>query len=108
MDIPDYEDVDIEIKTASKFQLNFASIVFPFSVGEKNVVGGISYRRIYDFTQKTTVTLTGTYDELSYEDDYTGGINAITPAIGVQINESISAGAALNILTGEQDYQVYY
>ena len=49
IDIP---DVDVDIETSSKFQLNFASIVFPFSVSEKNVVGGIAFRRFFDFSNK--------------------------------------------------------
>ncbi len=38
--------------SASSFQLNFASLVFPFSVGKTNIVGGVAYRRVLDFTNE--------------------------------------------------------
>ncbi|HGY55073.1 MAG TPA: hypothetical protein ENK44_05185 [Caldithrix abyssi] len=89
---PDAPDVEY----ASKFNLNFASFVFPFSVGRFNVVGGVAYRTIYDFNQEITVKWE-TGDVVSSSE---GGVNAISPAIGFQLNDMMSFGATLNIYTG--------
>jgi len=103
-----YSELNPETKIGSKFQLNFASFVFPFSSGEMNMVGGIAYRRLYDFTKNWTVTIDedmgGSNLFLENITDNSGGINAISPAFSVQFNEMISAGVTLNILMGSTDY----
>jgi len=99
---PDYSDIDLNVETGSKFQLNFASIVVPFSAGNINIVGGVAYRRVYDFTSDFTITASDADFEIKNENS--GGVDAITPAIGVQINEMISVGAAFNIFVGSTDY----
>ncbi len=40
-----------------------------------------------------------------YETDNKGGVDAISPAVGFQLNEMISLGATLNILMGSTDYK---
>jgi hypothetical protein len=119
-------DPEAEISTKSKFQLNFASIVFPFSVSEKNVVGGIAFRRFFDFSNKWTITSSASVNTNQYyaplgqtvningdfetedEIELSGGINAITPAIGFQFSEIFSVGVAFNILTGSQEETYSY
>jgi len=101
----DYEFADISVARSSKFQINFASFVVPFSVGDYNVVGGVALRRLMDFTEKQTFTANILGDEQEFYTDYSGGINAITPAVGVQLNDMLSFGAGLNILTGTLDYE---
>lgn len=98
----DFQTVDYEIERSSSFKLNFASFVIPFSAGDYNIVGGVAYRNIYDFTQVNENTITysaGSTDE--WTDDEDGGINAITPAIAFQLSDIISFGAAMNILMGD-------
>lgn len=101
---PDY-DFDVNVETGSKFQLNFASLALPFSVGQYNVVGGVAYRRVFDFTQDVTIKLEEMGFSVESITDNSGGIDAISPAIGFQLNESISFGAAVNIYTGSTDYK---
>ncbi len=109
---PDYSDPDVTIDqtSGSKFQLNFASLAIPFNAGNLNVVGGVAYRRVYDFTMKNTFTIGAPI--LNYqgelEMDNTGGVDAITPALGIQFNEMISAGVAANIFMGSTDYKESY
>ncbi|KAA3617448.1 MAG: hypothetical protein D8M58_02255 [Calditrichaeota bacterium] len=100
------ESWDIDVK--SKFQLNFLSFVVPFNVGEFNIVGGIALRRMYDFSGEITQTIKGDGISASFfdniiKDNVDGGINSIAPAIGVQLNEMISVGATINILTGVEE-----
>ena len=101
----DYQDINFDITTGSSFQLNFASLVFPFSVGDLNVVGGIAYRRVLDFTQDFEINAELSGFEQMIKTENSGGIDAISPAIGVQLNEMISAGATVNIMTGSTDYK---
>jgi long-subunit fatty acid transport protein len=100
----DYQEINYDRTTGSSFQLNFASLVFPFSVGDLNVVGGIAYRRVLDFTQDIEETLEINGFKQISKTDNSGGIDAISPSIGVQLNEMISAGATVNIMTGSTDY----
>ncbi len=96
-DIPDF---DPEPFKSSHFNLNFLSGAFPLSIGQRNVVAAVAFQQMIDLYSY-------------YEDDYkkeeqTGGVNAITPAIGVQLSPIISVGAALNIFTGKADYSYSY
>lgn len=101
----DYSFADIEAERSSKFQLNFASFVVPFKAGDYNVVGGVALRRMFDFTDETTYKASTDLGDSEFTENYTGGINAITPAIGVQFNEMLSVGAGINILTGSLEYE---
>ena len=58
-EITGFEDLGIDswdVDLSSNFQLNFASFIVPFNVGNLNVVGGIAYRRMYDFSSEITYT----------------------------------------------------
>jgi long-subunit fatty acid transport protein len=101
---PDYQDVDVSVTTGSTFQLNFASLAVPFSAGNINIVGGVAYRRIFDFTNDFEIKVSDFGFEGSTKTENTGGIDAISPALGIQLNEMISVGAAANILVGSTDY----
>ncbi len=100
-----YSIIDASIERGSEFQFNFGSFVVPFQVGNLNMAAGVAYRRVYDFTVDQTLTLS--YQDLSAEmtETNTGGVDAISPAIGVQLNDMISVGATFNILTGSTDYE---
>lgn len=109
---PEFSDPSytVDVTSGSKFQLNFASLAVPFNAGNLNVVGGVAYRRIYDFTMKNTVKI-GLPDfnyEGTLETDNSGGVDAISPAVGIQFNEMFSAGVTANILMGSTDYKDSY
>ncbi len=101
----DYQDINFDITTGSSFQLNFASLVFPFSVGDLNIVGGIAYRRVLDFTQDFEIEAESFGLQQTVKTDNSGGIDAISPSVGVQLNEMISVGATVNIMTGSTDFK---
>jgi long-chain fatty acid transport protein len=102
----DYQTFNWDVERSSSFKLNFASFIVPFSAGDYNIVGGVAYRNIFDFTQKNENNL---YDEFNNTFDFTeeedGGINAVTPALAIQLSDIISFGAALNILMGDYTYK---
>jgi len=95
-----YDDDSPNTELRSNFQLNFLSFAIPFSVGQFNIVGGIAFRRVYDFNFEETRQV----EVNKFTEKYTGGINAFTPAIGIKFNQIISAGLALNIYTGSHKY----
>jgi len=100
---------DTQIETESKFTLNFASGIVPFVVSERNVVAGVAFRRWVDPAQTTTLKLTPKSPGLTgaeVKSEITGGINAISPSVGVQVASSVSVGATVNILTGTETDRV--
>ena len=107
-EITGFEDLGIDswdVDLSSNFQLNFASFIVPFNVGNLNVVGGIAYRRMYDFSSEITYTQNTFLGKFEQYDKIAGGINAISPSIGVQLNEMFSVGMTVNILTGNEEFE---
>ena len=107
-EVTGFQDLGIDswdLDLSSNFQLNFASFVVPFNVGNLNVVGGIAYRRMYDFSSEVTQTISALGMDFEQYDKISGGINAIAPSIGVQINEMFSVGFTVNILTGGEEFE---
>lgn len=94
---PNYSSADVEVENASSFDLNFASFVFPFSAGDYNIVAGVAYRTVYDFNNEEKWMVN---NETVFEEDQSGGVRAVAPAIGFQLNEMFSFGATVNILMG--------
>jgi long-chain fatty acid transport protein len=99
---PDYQTANWDVDRSSSLKLNFASFVIPFSAGDYNIVGGVAYRNIYDFTQKNDYTLVDA--DYKVTEDEKGGINAVTPALAIQLSDIISIGVAVNILMGDYTY----
>ncbi|MCB0282896.1 MAG: hypothetical protein H6627_01500 [Calditrichae bacterium] len=111
-DISGYQDLGIgieswDIESESNFKINFASIVFPFTVGKFNIVGGVAYRNQYDLASEVTQTISDGFNEYEIYDVVDGGVNAISPSLGIQFNEMFSAGVAVNILTGTEEGEGY-
>lgn len=92
----DIEEFDDEPYKSSHANLNFISGAVPLSVGDRNLVAGIAYQQIMDLYYK--------YDGEDETIERTGGIYAITPAIGMQITPTFSLGASVNIYTGKTEY----
>lgn len=97
-----------DVQAQSKFQFNFASFVVPLSLGDFQIVGGVAFRRMFDFTQEITQTITtdgfgyNFLEQVRYNDT-AGGINAIAPSLGIKINDMFSVGVTANILTGSEE-----
>jgi hypothetical protein len=103
-----YTQYNPTTKVGSAFNLNFASFVFPFKAGEYNLVGGLAYRRMFDFTKNWTVTIDEQDVFIESKTDNKGGIDAISPALGFQLSDMISIGATFNFLMGSTDYKSSY
>ncbi len=97
-----------DVQAQSQFQFNFASFVVPFKIGGFEVVGGVAFRRMFDFSQEITQTITSdgfvfSFLEKVIYNDTAGGINAISPSLGFKINDMLSLGVTANILTGSEE-----
>ncbi len=97
-----------DVEAQSNFQFNFASFVVPFSLGGLDIVGGVAFRRMFDFSQELTQTIktdgfSFNYLEQVRYSNVEGGINAIAPSLGIKINDMFSVGVTANILTGAED-----
>jgi long-subunit fatty acid transport protein len=79
----------------SHFTYNFASIAFPLHAGKVNIVPAVAFQKQLDNFQKYDVT-----DE-SYESG--GGVNTLTPGIGVKLFPMLYVGGAVNIWLGNFD-----
>ena len=87
-----------EENTAKHIALNFFSLVLPMKVGERNLTFAVAYQRMVDFGEVTSDTGTAGSGHWEQENKFTGGIDAITPAIALQIVPQLSVGLAANIL----------
>ena len=92
----DIPEADTDPYKSSHFNLNFLSVVYPLSIGVKNAVASVALQQVIDLYYKV--------DSDFEKEERTGGINAITPAIGVQLTTNISLGATVNIFTGNSKY----
>ena len=97
-----------DAQASSSFQFNFASFIIPFQVGAFNIVGGVAYRRMFDFNSELTqnISVSGlgfSFMERELYSDTNGGINAISPSLGVQINDIVSVGITTNIMSGSEE-----
>ena len=92
------EGADYAVDRASDFNLNFASFVFPLSMGTSGLVVGGAYRNVFDFNNTTTYTPAETAEKTTYKEK--GGVWGISPSVAVQFIPNFSIGGTFNILTG--------
>ena len=77
---------------------SFFSLIIPFKATDRNVVIGVAYNRMIDMgwgKSKDSTTASWTVEK---EWKGTGGIDAITPALAIQITPKFSLGLAGNIV----------
>lgn len=77
---------------------NFFSLVLPVKMSGRNLAFAVAYQRMVDFGQVSSDTGTLASGHYTQEDKFTGGIDAISPAIALQIVPQFSIGVAGNIL----------
>ncbi len=91
------------------FNMNFGSVAIPLkSGGENNIVVAVAFQRQLDFSEVRR-------RDFEFEDNFnneikirqrieaTGGVNTITPAIGVKLLPFLSLGMSANIWIGGQE-----
>jgi hypothetical protein len=81
--------------TQTHFTYNFASIAFPLHAGKVNIVPAVAFQKKLDNYSKY---------ELADEDyEAGGGVNTLTPGIGIKLHPMIYLGGAVNIWLGNFD-----
>ncbi len=106
-DVEDFEETDM-----SHFAFNFGSLAMPLVVAEKNLVVAIAYQRHIDLYFKDEYEWAEGSDYDEYTEETTGGIDAISPAVGIQLTDQIAAGITFNLWRGgpktEKDEEIHY
>jgi long-subunit fatty acid transport protein len=96
--------VNLEIATENTMDaegLNFASIVFPFELLDRNMVISLSYQRLFELNKDVTynqnfLILGSTFvQNVIFKQD--GFLYAVSPAYAVQITPELYVGATFNI-----------
>jgi len=81
--------------------LNFVSAAIPLSIGNRNVVGCIAYQRMIDLFDKNDQPLADEFGNVYYYETKTkGGVDAISPSLGIQVSPQFSLGFSYNIYVG--------
>lgn len=87
-----------EDNSAHHIAPNFFSLVLPVKMSTRNLAFAVAYQRMVDFGEVTSDTGTSASGTWEQENKFTGGIDAITPAVAIQIVPQFSLGVAGNIL----------
>jgi long-subunit fatty acid transport protein len=96
--------------------ISFASVVIPFKIRGKDLVGGVLYQRLADIYQENKYAMvldsailssaTGYDTATDYvlphiDEKVTGNLSSVSISIGGQAFKSLSLGASANIFTGK-------
>jgi long-subunit fatty acid transport protein len=96
-----------EEESLGHFGLNFASGALPLTLGGMKIVLAAAFQRQLDFfyskTEKSNVMIGGSPYKYKNRNEDRGGVNTITPAIGVKLSPMFSVGFSANIWTGNLD-----
>jgi len=105
MSIPSISYNDSWDESVSHIAPAFASFIIPTKMADKNLVFAIAYQRLIDmaFTYKDEGTDLGI--DWESKEEATGGFDAITPAVALQVTPQIMVGAAGNILINGYKYK---
>lgn len=91
-------DGEIDVSSSqSHFSFSFGSFALPLAASGQNFVVAAAYQRLVD--------LYSLYEDSTYKSEFKGGVDAISPGVGVQITPEIALGAAFNIWTGNRDWE---
>jgi len=95
------DDESVEDLGLSHGYVNFISAAFPISIGTNNIVGCIAYQRMIDLFDKQEAYLQDIYNnQYWYDTKQKGGVDAVSPSVGVQLSPQFSLGLSYNIYLG--------
>jgi long-subunit fatty acid transport protein len=94
--------VDSSSNSRSTGNINYASVVYPFHVGEVNMVASLNYQRLYEFDRDLSYEVSDV--DLATGDRFVetrsleqlGALTTVTPAYCIQILPQWSVGLAVN------------
>ncbi len=109
----------------NKASISFGSVILPFKIYQKEVVGSVLYnrssdiydKRVYNFPGDRRIDNFGVYymtdttiigaDSVRIgdkEDEITGGLDIVNLSLGTKVYKDLSLGVGLNIYTGSYEY----
>ena len=84
-----------------EFYLNFVGFAIPFNTKKRSVVGGIAVRSLSDMAGNTEWKVTeNDSNKWQYGEKVTGGLYAMSSAIGVNVLQNLALGMSINFVTG--------
>ncbi len=94
-------NVDSESASLSRVNINYASVVYPFSVGGMNMVTSLNYQRLFEFDRDLDFTVSGVQggNQFISSRDFQqkGAMTTLTPAYAIQITPQWSMGLSVNV-----------
>lgn len=107
-DIPDLAGTNF----LNRGDLNYASVVYPFSIKKKNFVVSLNYQYMYDLNSSLNFGIMQDISFFHLREKATfrqkGGLSTISPALAVEILPNLSIGATFNIWPGGQGWESRY
>ncbi len=91
-------------ESASHIAPAFASFVVPIKAGNRNISFAVAYQRLIDMGNKTKGSDNDGVGDYDWTYEAKGGLDAITPAVAVQVSQNFSLGAAANIYMNGLSY----
>ena len=101
----------------NKASISFGSVIIPFKLYQKEVVGSVLYNKASDIYDKRVYNFLGVYylvdsqDQLvdsirigDKEEEIKGGLDIINLSLGTKVYKDLSLGVGLNIYTGSYEY----
>ena len=97
-----YQELGGAVESKEKINLtdlNYLSIVYPFSIARRNITFSLNYQRLYDFTRDLKMKVPWGDPNTSMEFFYKGegSLYSISPAAAIQINPDFYCGITTNI-----------
>lgn len=75
--------------------INFVSFAYPFKLSDKHSVFAVAYQRLADFYLLE--------ENHSYRYESTGGLDAVTGALGIKLTPQVSLGLSVNFILNGMD-----
>lgn len=100
-----------------KAMISFGSVVLPFKVYQKDLVGSVLYNKASDIYDKRVYNFLGVYylvdsqDQVydsirvgDKEEEIKGGLDIVNLSLGTKVYKDLSLGVGINIYTGSYEY----
>lgn len=100
-------DVSLEGSLGSNLVPEYVGIVFPLSTSRRRITGALAVRGMLDFERSTLFRriIGHQFPINNYRDveqTRTGGLYALSAALGAELNNRLAAGVTINFLSGRQ------
>ncbi|MFH0931819.1 MAG: hypothetical protein V1890_07775, partial [Candidatus Zixiibacteriota bacterium] len=97
----------------NKALISFGSVVIPFKIYEKELVGSVLYnrvsdiydKRVYNFLKEAEYSIDPRIDSISHkQEEIKGGLDVLVLSLGAKAYKDLSFGLGINVYTGSYEY----